>query len=414
MALIVQKYGGSSVANPQRIMNVAQRVIETKNQGNDVIVVLSAMGDTTDELINLAQGVTKLPPRREMDALISTGEQISISLLAMAIMEKGVSAVSLTGQQVGIITDSMHTKAKIVNVNKERILEEIAKSKVVVVAGFQGIDNNNNITTLGRGGSDTTAVAVAAALGADICEIYTDVDGVYTADPRIVLNAKKLREISYDEMLELASAGAAVLNPRAVECAKLHGVELCVLSSFNKNIGTLVKEGNKLEKTLMVRGVAKDDNIARIAIKGVPDKPGIAYRVCDVLSKEGINIDMIIQSINTEKYNDMLFTINRDDLDRTVKMLGTLVSEIGAKEFEADSNVAKVSIVGAGIASTPGVATKMFQAFFEEGINIQAISTSELKISCIISRDKIDDAMRAIHEKFNLSKIDEYIIPESE
>lgn len=413
MALIVQKYGGSSVVNSQKIMNVAQRVIETKNKGNDVIVVLSAMGDTTDELINLAQGITKLPPRREMDALISTGEQISISLLAMAIMEKGVSAVSLTGQQVGIITDSMHTKAKIVSVNKERMQKEIEKSKVIVVAGFQGVDDNNDITTLGRGGSDTTAVAVAAALGADICEIYTDVDGVYTADPRTVLNAEKLQEISYDEMLELASVGAGVLNPRSVECAKLHGVELHVLSSFNKNTGTLVREGNKLEKKVIVRGVAKDDHIARIAIKGVPDKPGIAYRVCDVLSKDGINIDMIIQSINTERFNDMLFTINRDDLDRAVKILGTLVGEIGAKDFAADSNVAKISIVGAGIASTPGVATKMFQAFFEKGINIQAISTSELKISCIISRDRIDDAMRAVHDKFILSKVDDYIIPES-
>ena len=252
-------------------------------------------------------------------------------------------------------------------------------------------------------------MAVTAALNADICEIYTDVDGVYTADPRVVSNAEKLQEISYDEMLELASVGAGVLNPRSVECAKLHGVELRVLSSFNNNTGTLVREENKLEKKVIVRGVAKDDNIARIAIKGVPDKPGIAYRVCDVLSKEGINVDMIIQSINTEKFNDMLFTINRDDLDRAVKILGILVGEIGAKDFAADSNVAKISIVGAGIASTPGVATKMFQAFCEQDINIQAISTSELKISCIISRDRIDDAMRAVHEKFKLSKAHDYI-----
>ncbi len=412
MALIVQKYGGSSVANAQRIMNVAQRVIDTRNKGNDVIVVLSAMGDTTDQLINLAQEVTKLPPRREMDALLATGEQIAISLLAMAIIEKGASAVSLTGQQVGIITDGMHTKAKIINVNKERIEEEIAKSKIVIVAGFQGVDDKNDITTLGRGGSDTTAVAIAAALDAKICEIYTDVDGVYTADPRIVFNAEKLQEISYDEMLELASVGAGVLNPRSVECAKLHGVELCVLSSFSKNTGTLVREGSQLEKKVIVRGVAKDEHIARIAIRGVPDKPGIAYKVCDVLSKEGINIDMIIQSINTEKFNDILFTINRDDLDRAVKILGILVGEIGAKDFAADSHVAKISIVGAGVASTPGVATKMFQAFFEEDINIQAISTSELKISCIISKDRMDDAMRAVHGKFILSSADDYVILE--
>jgi aspartate kinase len=411
MGIVVQKFGGSSVANPERIKRVAQRVITEYKKGNSIAVVVSALGDTTDELIRLAKQISKIPPKREMDMLLATGEQVSIALLAMAIIEEGYPAISLTGQQVGIITDSMHTKAKIININQQRIMEEFTKGNIVIVAGFQGVNEFNDITTLGRGGSDTTAVAIAAALNADLCEIYTDVDGVYTADPRVIKNAKKLQEISYDEMLELASLGAGVLQSRSVECAKLHGVELCVRSSFNNNDGTYVKEESKLEKKVLVRGVAKDTNVAKIAILEVPDTPGIAYRVFNALAEEGINIDMIIQSINTDKFNDILFTINQDDLDRTLLITERLVAEIKAGGFVYDTEVAKISIVGAGIASNPGIAARMFEAFAEKSINIQAISTSELKISCLISEKMAIEAMQVVHDKFALSNEGTYELP---
>ncbi len=403
MGIVVQKFGGSSVANVARIRNVAGIVAETRKKGKDVVVVVSAMGDTTDHLVELAHEISSLPPRREMDMLLSTGEQVSSALLAMAIMEQGQPAISLTGQQVGIITDSMHTKAKIVDIDQDRIKSELGKGNIVVVAGFQGVNGQNDITTLGRGGSDTTAVAVAAALGAELCEIYTDVDGVYTADPRCVVNARKLDEITYDEMLELASMGAGVLQPRSVECAKLNGVDLCVLSSFNRVEGTYVREGLKMEKKVVVRGVAKDENVAKIAIMKVPDTPGVAFKVFDSLSQEGINVDMIIQSVNSDNFNDILFTINKDDLNRARRILEKIVLEIGAKGVIDDADVAKISIVGAGVASTPGVAAQMFGALAESNINIQAISTSELKISCLVARSAIYRAMQAVHDKFALS-----------
>lgn len=405
MALIVQKFGGTSVGNVERIKNVARRVVESYKKGNKLIVVVSAMGDSTDELIGLANALSDMPSKREMDRLLSTGEQVSISLLAMAIQAEGFPAKSLTGPQVGIVTEGQHTKAKIASINTQRIFDEINQGNIIVVAGFQGVDENNDITTLGRGGSDTTAVALAAAVKADICEIYTDVDGVYTADPRYVKTAKKLDEICYDEMLELANLGAGVLQARSVECAKLHNVKLVVRSSFNNNEGTAVVGGDgNMEKKMVVRGVAKDANIAKLAILNVPDTPGIAYKILDALAKESICIDMIIQSINTDKFNDILFSVSRDDLKHALAILEKVAAEIGAEGVVSDSSVAKVSIVGAGIASTPGVAAQMFEALAEVGANIQAISTSEIKVSCMIEESMIDKAMQAIHDKFFLTE----------
>ncbi|HBT46441.1 MAG TPA: aspartate kinase [Peptococcaceae bacterium] len=402
MALIVQKYGGTSVDGPERVKNVARRVVETKRAGNQVVVVVSAPGDTTDNLIAMAKEISPNPPARELDMLMATGEQMSIALLAMAIQEVGEPVISLTGPQVGILTDGVHTKARILEVSCDRLRRELDAGKIVIVAGFQGVTCDNEITTLGRGGSDTTAVAVAAALKAEVCQIYTDVDGVYTADPRVVPGARKLATISYDEMLELASLGAQVLQPRAVEFAKLHGVVLEVRSSFNYHEGTLVKEVNDMERQMVVTGVAGDRNVARIAVYDVPDRPGIARALFEALARESINVDMIVQSAMRDGVNDIAFTVARDDLARALEVTQKTKEEIGASAVAYDDKVAKVSIVGAGMITNPGVAAGMFACLAEEGINIHMISTSEIKVSCIIDEEHLARAMRALHKWFGL------------
>ncbi len=403
--LVVQKYGGSSVANPERIRSVAGRVADAHAAGDRVVVVVSAMGDTTDQLIDLVHEITDKPPEREMDVLLSTGEQVSIALLAMALKELGKPVVSLTGAQAGILTDSSHTKAKILEISSSRVLEELGRGNIVVVAGFQGIDEADDITTLGRGGSDTTAVALAAAFKADLCEIYTDVDGVYTTDPRLVPEARKLDVISYNEMLELASLGAAVLHPRSVELGMKYGIPIHVRSSFNNHPGTIVKEINDtMEKSLAVTGIAYDLNVAKIGLYDVYDRPGIAYRLFHALSEEKINVDMIIQSATRDEINDISFTCSQVDLQKALQVIERLLPEIGANGFAGDDNVAKVSIVGAGMVSNPGVASMMFSALSEEGINLEMISTSELKVSCIIKASEAERAVTALHRKFNLAK----------
>ncbi|GAW93248.1 aspartate kinase [Calderihabitans maritimus] len=402
MALVVQKYGGSSVADAEKIRRVARRVVECYKKGNQVVVVVSAMGDTTDELISKAREVTENPPDREMDMLLATGEQQSIALLAMAIQALGYPVISLTGPQAGILTDNVHTKAKILEVSSDRLLKELGEGKIVIVAGFQGITMDNEITTLGRGGSDTTAVAIAAALKADVCEIFTDVDGVFTADPRLVPSARKLSRISYDEMLELASLGALVLQPRAVEFAKQYHVRLHVRSSFNYNEGTIVEEVSDMEKEMVVSGVAHDLNVAKITVFDVPDRPGIACRLFSALARESINVDMIVQSQMRNEINNISFTIGKDDLRKAVGIIERIKGEIGASGFSYDDSVAKVSIVGAGMITNPGVAARMFEALAEEDINIQMISTSEIKVSCIIDAQEIQKAVLALHKKFGL------------
>lgn len=404
MALIVQKYGGTSVADAGRIMAVARRVADCYREGNQVVVVVSARGHTTDELIELARQVTLHPPEREMDMLLATGEQQSIALLAMAIHTLGLPVISLTGPQVAIITDGVHTKAKIIQVETERIIRELETGKIVIVAGFQGITRDNEITTLGRGGSDTTAVALAAALQADVCEIYTDVDGVYTADPRIVPEARKLTSISYDEMLELASLGAQVLQPRSVEFAKQFGVRLHVRSSFNQNPGTMVWEGEAVERDNAVTGVACDLNVAKIGIFGVPDRPGIAAKLFGALAARSINVDMIVQSTTTGERNNISFTVARTDLEQAVATVKQVAGEIGASGLTTDAGVAKVSIVGAGMITNPGVAAQMFAALAQEGINIDMISTSEIKVSCVIRQEAASQAVKALHRAFRLGE----------
>ncbi len=402
--LVVQKYGGSSVANPHRIRRVARRVVEMHRQGHQVVVVVSAMGDTTDELIELVKEITNDPPKREMDMLLSTGEQVSIALLAMAIKSLGEDVISLTGPQVGIKTDSIHSKAKIIDIDPARLQQELNQDKIVVVAGFQGINKENDITTLGRGGSDTTAVALAASMRADLCEIYTDVDGVYTTDPRMVPEARKLDAITYDEMLELAHLGAQVLHPRAVECAKLYNIPIHVRSSFNHNLGTIVKEVNDMEKDMVVTGVAYDLNVTKIGIFDVPDKPGIAYKIFNALAEENVNVDMIIQSAMRNQVNSISFTVSQSDLKQALNVVETIKDQIGYKGYTHDQDVAKVSIVGAGMVSNPGVAAMMFQALADENINIEMITTSDIKVSCIIKKELAEKAVKALHDKFGLAE----------
>ena len=404
MSILVQKFGGSSVANPDRIKAVARRVVEAKDRGDDVVVVVSALGDTTDELIALARQISERPPKREMDMLLSTGEQVSIALLAMAIHELGRPVVSLTGAQGGIITDTTHTKAKILQINTERIERELSQGKIVIVAGFQGVTPGDDITTLGRGGSDTTAVALAAALKARECEIYTDVDGVYTADPRVVPSARKLADVSYGEMLEMASLGALVLQPRAVEFGAMYGVPIHVRSSFNREIGTYVREERVVEKDMVVIGVAHDVNVAKVGILDVPDRPGVASRIFSALAAEAINVDMIVQTTKEQQTTDMLFSVSRDDLARAKEIVEQVAAELGAKGVIVNDNVAKVSIVGAGMVSNPGVAARMFEALAKNDINIQVISTSEIKISCLVKAEDALKAVRAVHEAFGLSQ----------
>lgn len=402
MRIIVQKYGGSSVADAQKINAVADRIIAAKKGGYGVVTVVSAQGDTTDQLIEKAYQITAAPPTREMDMLLATGEQVSIALLAMAIAAKGEQAVSLTGPQGGIRTDSMHTKARILDVDPQRIHAELAEGKIVIVAGFQGIDEWGDITTLGRGGSDTTAVALAAALKAECCEIYTDVDGVYTADPRVVPNARKLDAISYGEMLEIARLGAAVLQPRAVECAAFQQVPIVVRSSFNFNPGTIVKEDVPVENNRVVVGVTHDLNVAKVMLQDVPDRPGVAATIFSALADEGINVDMIVQTPKDTQTTDLLFSIALDDLRRTLEISETVAKTLGAKGVVYNDQVAKVSIVGAGMVSNPGVAARMFRVLAENNINIETISTSEIKVSCLIRRDQALVAVRAIHDHFEL------------
>lgn len=403
--LIVQKYGGSSVANPERIKNVAKRVVRYKKDGHDVVVVVSALGDTTDELIELAYKVTDDPSEREMDMLISTGEQISCALLAMAVEKLGVPAISFTGAQVGIITDTSHTKARILNISAaDRIREKLKEGKVVIVAGFQGISIKKEITTLGRGGSDLTAVALASALGAKICEIYTDVNGVYTADPRIVKNARRLSKISYDEMLELASLGAKVMQARSVEYGKRYDIPIHVRSSFSNFDGTIIcKEAKSMEK-IDVSGVALQKNEAKVTICDVPDKPGIAAIIFKELGLNNIVIDMIVQNVGRTGTTDVSFTVPTEDLAKTMKVARRVAREIGAGEVIKDEEIAKVSIVGIGMRSHAGIAARMFKALASKKINIEMISTSEIKISCVIGKKLSELALRVLHDEFDLKK----------
>ncbi len=401
--LIVQKYGGSSVGDAQRIKRVAERIAGVKNEGHDLVVVVSAMGDTTDHLIELVKSVTSSPGEREMDMVLSTGEQVSIALLAMAVKDRGLDAISMTGSQAGIYTDGVHTKARIREIQCDRVKGELAAGKVVIVAGFQGLNGTGDITTLGRGGSDTTAVALAIALGADLCEIYTDVDGVYTADPRVVKNARKLETISYDEMLELAHLGAQVLHPRSVELAKIYKIKLQVRNSFNHNPGTIVKEENDMEKSMVVTGVAHDLNVARIGLFDVPDRPGIAWKVFRALAGEHINVDMIIQSAMRNGINDISFTVATTDLQKALTVMEKIKDDVGFSGYTWDDGIAKVSIVGAGMATNPGVAARMFEALARRNINLEMISTSEIRISCIIKADQALEAVGALHDTFGLA-----------
>lgn len=405
MALIVQKFGGSSVADPACIRRVASRVAESYDAGNDMVVVVSAMGDTTDHLIALAKELNDKAPAREMDMLLSTGEQQTISLLAMTLTHMGYRAVSYTGWQAGIVTEDIASKAKIMSIDPKRIEAKLQEKYIVIVAGFQGVTVEGEITTLGRGGSDTTAVALAAALNADYCEIFTDVDGVYTTDPRMVPEAHKIERISFDEMLELATMGAGVLHPRCVEVGKEFGTKIHVRSSFNHNEGTIVEalNGKMMEKQMAVSGIAFDRNVAKISIFDVPDRPGSAARIFDVLSKDHINVDMIIQAGQRRNENKISFTISSDDLPKTRELMEEMKWEFHAKETEYIDNVAKVSIVGAGMITNPGVAARMFDILATNGINIQMIATSEIKVSCAIDENDLEKAVKVLHEGFGLS-----------
>ena len=401
MGLIVQKFGGTSVANADRIRNVAQIIADTYRQGNQVVAVLSAQGDTTDDLIEKAKEINPNASKREMDMLLSTGEQISCALCAMAIETMGLPVVSLTGWQAGFQTNSSYSNARIKKINAERVQSELDRShSIVIVTGFQGINKYGDITTLGRGGSDTSAVALAAALKADLCQIYTDVDGIYTADPRYVKEARKLDEITFDEMLELASLGAQVLHNRSVELAKKYQVNLEVLSSFERKPGTKVKEVAKQMEKTQISGVAKDKNVARLALVGVEDRPGIAYKVFSLLGQQNINVDIILQSIGRDESQDISFTVRRSDVDQAVALLEAHKSSLAFDHIDVDKSVVKVSIVGAGMINNPGVAAAMFEALFNAGINIHMISTSEIKVSVLIDSDDADRAVKVIHDRF--------------
>ena len=402
--LIVQKYGGSSVANAERVFNVAKRIMRTRMEGNDVVVVLSAQGKTTDGLIAKAKEINAKPSRREMDMLLSTGEQQSVALMAMAISEIGGRAVSLNAAQVGIETTNTYSNARIRHINTERIENELDEGSIVLVTGFQGVNAIGDTTTLGRGGSDTSAVALAAALNADMCEIYTDVEGVYTADPRVVPDAVKLDEISYDEMLELASLGAKVLHSRSVEVAKKYNVKLVVRSSMSEAEGTEVKEDVKMER-MLVSGVAADKKVSRISIMGINDEPGKAFEVFSLMAKEKVSVDIILQSTGADGKQNISFTIGEDDLDIALKALEKNKERLTAREIVHDENTAKLSIVGAGMATNPGVAAMFFEAMYDAGVNIQMISTSEIKITVLIAKDDVDAAMVAVHDKFKMASV---------
>ena len=397
--LIVKKFGGTSVGDQERIMNVARRCAEEYSKGNDVVVVLSAMGKTTDILLKTAREINPKAPKRELDMLMTTGEQTSVALMAIALDSLGIPAVSLNAFQVRMETTSVYGNARLKKIDKERILHELASRKIVIVTGFQGVNRYEDYTTLGRGGSDTTAVALAAALHADACEIYTDVDGVFTADPRIVPGARKLSEITYDEMLDLATCGAGVLHNRSVEMAKKYGVPLVVRSSLNNSEGTIVKEVTSVER-MLISGVALDENAARISVMGLKDEPGIAFKLFNLLAKNNVNVDIILQSICREKTKDISFTVNEEDVENAIRIIEENKERLTFHEVTSNLDVAKVSIVGAGMTSNPGVAAKMFEALYNVGININMISTSEIRITVLVKKKDGEKAMNAIHEAF--------------
>ncbi len=402
MALIVQKYGGSSVADAERIKSVARRIAATKDKGNQVVVVVSAMGDTTDELIKLAYQVTEQPGDRELDVLLSTGEIVSSTLLAMRLRAMGYEALSLTGAQAGIQTDATYNRARILKIEAKRVVKELGRGNIVIVAGFQGITEEMDITTLGRGGSDTTAMALAASLGAKVCQIYSDVEGVYTADPRLVPEAQQLSEIGYEEMVELASYGVKVMHPRAVELGELFNIPIMVASSFTDNPGTLIHGGASMEVRNKVRSIAHDLDVAKITVVGVPDRPGIAVALFEPLAKANISVDTIVQNTSINNITDLTFTVAKSQLGKAMEVVEPIARSIGAKECASDAKLGKVSIVGTGMQNTPGYAARMFGALSEQGINIQLITTSEIRITCIIDELRVTDAVRALHRTFKL------------
>jgi len=404
VALIIQKYGGTSVATIDKIKHVAKKVVETKKAGNDLIVVVSAMAGETDRLIELAHQIVARPDEREYDVMVSTGEQVSIALLSMAIQDLGCKAVSFLGFQIKIVTNSDFSKARILNIDSEKITNELRNGSIIVIAGFQGIDEQGNITTLGRGGSDTTAVAVAAALKADVCEIYTDVEGVYTTDPTICANARKLERISYDEMLEMASLGAKVLHTRSVEFAKKYSVPIHVRYTFSQNTGTLVTKEDEIMEKVIVSGVTYNKDEAKITIVKVPDKPGIASKIFKPISEANINVDMVIQNVSEDGFTDVTFTVSKSECKKALEVIKGVVQEIGAADVRYDKDIVKVSIVGVGMRSHAGVAAKMFTVLADEGINIMMISTSEIKISCVINAKYTELAVRVLHDAFELGE----------
>lgn len=407
MGIIVQKYGGSSLADAEKIKNVAKKIAKTKDAGSDVVVVASAMGDTTDSLIELAKQVNTQPDDRELDVLMSTGETVSCTLLAMALHAMEYPAISLSGAQAGIKTTTVYGKAQMLSVDTNRVEKELSKGKIVIVAGFQGITDEEDVTTLGRGGSNATAVALAAKLKADMCVMYTDVEGVYTADPRIVHNARKLKEIGYEEMLEMASYGTSVLQSRSVELGQVYNVPIMVASTFSDAPGTLIHEGASMEVRNRVRGIAHDLNVAKITVVGLPNKPGIANSIFAPLSKANISVDTIVQNASIENnVTDLTFTVTKNDLRKALKVVEPVVKSIGGKECLSDSTLGKVSIIGSGMQSTPGYAAKMFQCLYEEEINIELITTSEIRITCIIDQKRIKDAVQALHKAFDLEEED--------
>ena len=401
MAIIVQKYGGTSVANAERIRAVARRIVATKEKGNQVVVVVSAMGDATDDLIELAQSLTDKPDPRELDLLMSTGEIVSSTLLAMALKQMGHEAISLSGAQAGIKTDASHSRARITGIEPERIHRELHKGRIVIVAGFQGITDSMEVTTLGRGGSDTSAVALAAILGAKICERFTDVDGVYTADPRVVPEARRLTEISYEEMLEMATYGAKIMHPRAVELGQIYSIPILVASSFNDNPGTIIR-GGTMEIRNKVSGIAHDLDVAKITLVGVPDKPGIAASLFEPLAKAGVSVDTIVQNASVAHITDMTFTVAESSLSKAMEVVRPIAESLGASNIVADPNIGKVSIVGTGIQNTPGYAAKMFRTLYDAGINIDLISTSEIRITVLIEEGRVKGAVKALHKAFEL------------
>lgn len=402
MALIVQKYGGSSVADAEKIKNVARRIAAARDEGNQVVVVVSAMGDTTDELIRLAYQVSEQPDDRELDVLLSTGEVVSSTLLAMVLHSMGYQAISLSGAQAGIRTDSAYSRARILGVESRRVVKELKKGNVVIIAGFQGITEDMDVTTLGRGGSDTTAVALAASLGAKVCERYTDVDGIYTADPRVVPEARPLAEISYEEMLELATYGSKAVHPRAIELAELYDIPILVASSFTDSPGTLIHGGASMEVRNKVRSIAHDLDVAKITVVGVPDRPGIAAAIFEPLAKAGISVDTIVQNASVENITDLTFTVAKGQLSKALEVVEPICKTIGARDCIGDAKLGKVSIIGTGMQNAPGYASRMFKTLSEQDINVLLISTSEIRITCIISEDRVEDAVRALHKAFEL------------